>query len=198
MKDITNNEMVFVLTIFKNPEAQYNANSISKIMRISRMGALKIAKRLEKEEIISSKELGKAKFYTLNLANSYAKQYIKFLLLREAERAEPYVKAWISEIRKVKNADAAIIFGSVIRKHMEANDIDVVFITNQARFQNLKKELSEIASLNIKKIHAIYQTKEDFIKNIKKGDKIMLNAMKGIIAFGEEKIIDIAVKLFQK
>ncbi|MBI3036864.1 hypothetical protein HYY73_03895, partial [Candidatus Woesearchaeota archaeon] len=57
MKDITDNEMHFVLGIFKSPELEYNANSISKLIRISSMGALKIAKRLEKENILISREL---------------------------------------------------------------------------------------------------------------------------------------------
>ena len=189
MKNITNNEMVFVLTIFKSPEVQYNANSISEIMGISRMGALKIAKRLEKENIILSKELGKAKFYELNFANDYVRDYARFLLKREAEQSNPYIKMWISEIKKIKSADAAILFGSTLKKHKDAKDIDILIITDKKRFPRLKKEIEEINSINIKKLHPIYQTKEDFIKNIKKGDKVVLNAIKGVIVFGEEIII---------
>ena len=189
MKNITNNEMVFVLTIFKSPEVQYNANSISEVMGISRMGALKIARRLEKESIIFSKELGKAKFYELNFANDYVRDYIKFLLKREAEQSNPYIKMWISEIKKIKSADAAILFGSTLKKHKDAKDIDILIITDKKRFPGLKKEIEEINSINIKKLHPIYQTKEDFIKNIKKGDKVVLNAIKGVIVFGEEIII---------
>ena len=181
--------MVFVLTIFKSPEVQYNANSISEVMGISRMGALKIARRLEKESIIFSKELGKAKFYELNFANDYVRDYIKFLLKREAEQSNPYIKMWISEIKKIKSADAAILFGSTLKKHKDAKDIDILIITDKKRFPGLKKEIEEINSINIKKLHPIYQTKEDFIKNIKKGDKVVLNAIKGVIVFGEEIII---------
>ena len=66
-----------------------------------------------------------------------------------------------------------------------------MFITDQKRFSRLKEDLNNIASLNIKKIHPIYQTKSDFIKNIKNSDKVVLNAVKGIIIFGEEIIIDL-------
>ena len=52
MKDITNNEMLFVLSIFKSPEKEYNANNMAKHLGISPMGALKIAKRLEKGDTI--------------------------------------------------------------------------------------------------------------------------------------------------
>ncbi len=194
MKDITNNEMVFVLTIFKSPETQYNANSIAKLIGISRMGALKIAKRLEKESIIIFKELGKAKYYRLNFSNDYVKQYVRFLLKREAEQAHPYVGVWVDEVKKLKSADATILFGSILRKYKEARDIDVVLITDKKRFSKLKKEIEEIDELNVKRLHPVYQTKEDFIKNIKKGDKALLSAIKGIVVFGEDIIVDLLQK----
>ncbi len=194
MKDITGNEMTLVLSIFKSPESQHNANSLAKLIGISRMGSLKIAKRLEKERIISSKVLGKAKFYRVNLDNDYVKQYIKFLLEREAERASPYIKMWISEIKKIKSADAAILFGSVLRKSKEAKDIDVVLILEGKKFKAVEKEIKEINAVNIKRIHPIYQTKEDFVKNIAKGDGTLPNALKGIIVFGEDLIMELMQK----
>ena len=101
LKTISNNEMDFILTTFKSPETEYNASSISRQLKISSMGALKIAKKLEKEEILSSKQLGRAKFYKLNLDNEYVRQYVKFLLKKESEQAPAYIKRWINEIKKI-------------------------------------------------------------------------------------------------
>lgn len=42
-----------------------------------------------------------------------------------------------------------------------------------------------------KKLHPLYQTKDDLINNIKKEDKIILTAIKGIIIFGENVITEI-------
>src|SRR3989338_4334528 len=134
MRGITNNEMMFVLGVFKSPKTQYNANSLAQLLGITRMGALKIAKKLEKERIISSEKLGQAKFYMINWYNDYSRQYVSFLLKMEAEQAHPYVKSWVAEIRKIKSADAAILFGYVLRKHKEARDIDAMLITGQKRF----------------------------------------------------------------
>jgi len=194
MKDITKNEMLFVLSIFKSPEIEYNANSIAKHIKISSMGALKIAKRLEKEGILTSKRLGKAVFYKLNFNNDYVKQYTDFLLKRESEQADPYLKRWINEIKKIKNADASILFGSIIKKKKEAKDIDVLLIINRKKFFKLKEEIEEINLINVKKIHPIYQTEKDLKENIKKRDKPILNAIKGIVIFGEDKLIN----LFEK
>ena len=168
MENITDNEMLFILNIFKSPEIDFNANSMAKHLDISSMGALKIAKRLEKENILVSKELGKAKFYKLNLKNGYVVQYLMFLLRRESEQSSSYIKVWVNEIKKIKNADAAILFGSVLRKQKDAKDIDAVLITDKRHFSKLKREIEEINLINIKKLHPVYQTKNDFIINIKK------------------------------
>lgn len=194
MKEITDNEMHFILSIFKSPEVDFNANSIAKHLGISSMGALKIAKRLKKENVLISKDLGKARFYKLNFENNYVTQYLRFLLKRESEQTPSYIKVWINEIKKIKNADAAILFGSVLRKQKDSKDIDVVLITNNMHFSKLKREIEEINLINIKKLHPIYQTKNDFIINIKKQDKVLLNAIKGIVVFGEEIIIKLLEK----
>ena len=198
MRDITSNEMMFVLNILKSPAMEYNSNSMAKVLGISRMGALKIAKKLEKEGIIILKELGKARFYKLNIDSDYVREYLKFLLKREAEQAHPYVKVWIEDIRKIKSADAAILFGSVLRKYKEARDIDVLLIIEPKKYKKVQKEIKEIDKLNTKKIHPMYQTKEDIIRNLKKGDKPLISAMKGIVAFGEDIIIDAIIDYLPK
>ena len=189
--DITENEMQFVLLVFKSPETEYNARGISKKIGISHMGALKIAKRLERENIIISKDRGQAKFYKLNLNDEYVKQYVKFLLKREAEQSPPYVKRWINDLRNIKNAESALLFGSLLKKGKNAKDIDVLFITNDKNFSKLKNEIEDINAINIKRLHPMYQTKEDIKNNIEKEDKPLLNALKGIVVFGEDTLMEV-------
>lgn len=191
MKDITENEMKFILAILKNPEQELNARSISKLIGITHMGSLKIAKRLEKESIISSRVIGKAIIYKLNLSSDYVKQYIKFLLQREIEHSSAYTRRWILELKNIEKADAVILFGSVLRKCEQANDIDVVIVVKKDNFKKLKKEIEERNIINTKKIHPIFQTKEDLKRNIKLSDKVILNAIKGIVVLGEENILEV-------
>src|SRR3989338_1791491 len=190
MKDITTNEMNFVLKILKSPEVEYNATSIAKVLKISSMGALKIAKKLEKEGIIKGVKKGKATFYSLNLDEDYVQQYVKFLLQREAAQAPVYIRVWVRELRKLTNAYSVILFGSVLYKEKEARDIDAVVITDQAHLEKVKKEIQDINIVNIKKVHPIYQTKEDLKKNIGKPDQVVLNALKGIIVKGEDILLE--------
>ncbi len=190
MKEITQAEMKAVLTLVKSPEIIYNANSLSKIIGITPMGTLKILKRLEQENIVKSKKIGKATTYKVNVKDSYAQKYLSLILVRETQSANPQVKRWITEIKKVKNADVILLFGSVLEKP-DPNDIDVLLITNQKRFPKLQQEIKELNEINIKKIHPMFQTHEDIVKNIKKRDKPILNAIKGIIIAGEEKFLEI-------
>ena len=189
MNQITENEMKFILAIFRNPKVEYNARNIAKVIAISHMGALKIAVRLEKEGIISSRLVGKAKIYTLKIEDNYVKKYIEFLLQREAEKASAFVRVWVNQIRKIKDAQALVLFGSVLTKGKEANDIDTLVVINEKNFEKVQKEIDNINLLNNKKIHAIFQTKEDLKSNIKKGDKVILNAIKGVVVMGEEVLI---------
>jgi hypothetical protein len=53
----------------------------------------------------------------------------------------------------------------------------------------LEKEIDKINFINNKQIHPIFQTKEDFIQNIKKQDLIVLNSLNGVVVFGEEKFV---------
>lgn len=194
MKNPQDNEMRFVLSILKNPEKEYNANNIAKYMGISAMGALKIARKLEKENVLSSKKIGRANIYKINFDNDYAKQYVKFMLRREVEHVKPYIKRWIRELEKIKSAIAIILFGSILRKEKEAKDIDALIVVDKRGFEKVKKEVDDINILNEKKIHPVYQTKEDLQKHIKKENKVVLNAIKGIIVAGEDTIIKVLQK----
>jgi len=190
MKEITKAEMDIVLKLVKSPEVDYNANSLAKTVGITAMGALKILKRLESESVLKSKKIGKAAIYRLNAENSYGRRHVELILSRESLHANHQVKRWVEELRKIKNADVIVLFGSVLEKP-NPNDIDVLLITDQKRFPKLQQEVKELNEINIKKIHPMYQTYHDIIKNIKKRDKPLLNAIKGIVVIGEEKFLEI-------
>src|SRR3989338_5890571 len=166
MKEITKAEMDVVLKLVKSPEVDYNANNLAKVVGITAMGALKILKRLESESILKTKKIGKAIIYRVN-QESYARRYIGLILSRESLYANPLVKRWIGEVKKIKNADLIILFGSVLEKS-NPNDIDLLLVTDQKRFPKLQEEIKELNKINIKKLHPLYQTYNDLIKNIKK------------------------------
>jgi DNA-binding Lrp family transcriptional regulator len=190
MKNITTKEMETVLRIVKSPEVMYNANSLANDLKMSAMGGLKIVKRLEKEGILVAKKIGQATVYRINTENEYARKFVALLLSREVLHEASLVRRWVNEIKKVKNSDIAMLFGSVLHKK-DPNDIDVLFVTDKKRFSKLEEEIRELNQINIKQIHPMYQSEGDIITNIQKRDKPLLNAIKGIVVFGEEEFIQI-------
>ncbi|HLC65330.1 MAG TPA: hypothetical protein VJI46_04365 [Candidatus Nanoarchaeia archaeon] len=178
--------MDIVLKLIKSPEVDYNANAIAKVVGITSMGALKILKRLESESILKSKKIGRAVIYRVNTEDFYAHRYVELILSREALHANTQVKRWVRELKRIKNADVIVLFGSVLEKP-NPSDIDVLLVTGKKRFSKLQQEIKELNEINIKKIHPMYQTYDDIIRNIKKRDKPLLNAIKGIVIIGEEK-----------
>jgi DNA-binding MarR family transcriptional regulator len=188
MREITRSEMEVVLTIVKSPEVEYNANTIARAINITPMGALKILKKLEKEYILISKKIGRAVIYRINSENSYACRYVALLLSRESLHAQPIIKRWVWELKKIKNADIVVLYGSVLEKR-SPNDIDVLLVTDRKRFPKLEREIKELNKISIKKIHPLYQTFDDINNNIKKRHKPLLNAIKGLVVLGEEKFI---------
>ena len=88
MTTLTQKERETVLILFKDYTAFYNANSISRVLNISHVGAQKIFKRLLQGNIVISKTIGKSIIYKLNFNDSYVSQLVTFLLADEANKVK--------------------------------------------------------------------------------------------------------------
>ncbi len=178
-----------MIKLFKDFSKDYNANSLSKEVGIGSRGVLKILKRLEKEEILIGKKLGKAIFYKLNLDDLYTKKTIEALLIGEARTK---AQRWLAEFKEVFSyTEAVIIFGSMIKNPQHASDIDVIFVYKK---QNHKKVSEFIYTKNkvlFKKIHAIPQTIDDLKENLKKNPAIIDAIRTGYILQGYDKIVEV-------
>ncbi|MDP2907971.1 MAG: nucleotidyltransferase domain-containing protein [Nanoarchaeota archaeon] len=193
MKNITANEMKILLVLFKDISTSYNANSISKVVGITPMGALKILKKMEKENLVVSKKLGHASFYKPNMDDQYPGMCIRFLLQKEAEESQPAIKRWANELKEfAKFAKIGILFGSVTQDPHSAKDIDILLVFEKSQMKKIQELIQEKNKINIKKIHVIKQTEKDLKENIKRKDKVLLSILKrGIVVFGHEELIEV-------
>src|SRR3989344_1506662 len=114
MTTITSKESEALLILFKDVSQHYNANSISKQLKISRVGAMKLLKKLLKENILRSQKIGKSVVYKPNLDDEYLRKLIAFLLTDEAHK----FKRWNEEFKELFSGERIILlFGSAIKNY---------------------------------------------------------------------------------
>lgn len=189
MISLTPKERGTILILFKDFTSYYNANYISKILQISHVGAQKIFKRLLKENLVTSKKIGKSIIYKLNLDDSYVRQLITFLLADEANN----FKRWKEEFKDLFKKDRIVmIYGSAIKNYAQAKDIDIMIVIKKNEIKEVNKILKEKEEILPKKLHAIKLTPNDLLENLKKKNKAMTDIVKNaIILYGQDRYVEI-------
>ena len=189
MITLTKKEREVLLILFKDFTSFYNANSISKPLKISHVGAQKILKRLLKENLVISQTIGKSVIYRLNFNEGYVSQLITFLLADEANNS----KRWKEEFKELfKKCRIVMLFGSVVKDYIHANDIDVMIVVEKKELKEVNTVLKKKEEILPKKLHAIKLTCQDLLANIKKKDKAMINIVKNaIVLYGQENYVEI-------
>ena len=188
MKGLSDKEIEILLVLFKDFSTDYNANNITKKIRITPAGDFKAMKKLEKKRLITGKKMGKAVFYKLNLDDYYTFRTMETLLISESREK---ASRWLKEFKDLFNhVEIAIIFGSIIKYPKKANDIDLLVIFKKEKNNIVNKIIDKRRVLLIKAIHLVKQTPEDLNKNLK--NKVILSAIKnGCILHGYDKLLGV-------
>lgn len=188
MTSLTKKEKEALIILFKDFTSFYSANSISKIMSISHVGAQKIFKRLYSSNILKFERIGKSIIYKLRLEDDYVCKLISFLLADEANKH----KRWMEEFNELyKEGRTIVIFGSVLKNYEKANDIDIMIIENK-KDEKIRKIIDEKDKILSKKIHLIQITYPNLMGNIKKKNKTIIDIIKNsIILYGQERYVNL-------
>lgn len=189
MKGLSKKEIEILLVLLKDQTRDYNSNNITKIMNITPAGAFKAMKNLEKKNLILGKRMGKAIFYKINLKDYYAFRIMETLLINETRGN---ASRWIFEFEDLyKYADIVIIFGSIIRNPKEANDIDLLIVSKKEKSDIIKNIIKNKRLILTRPIHLIKQLPKDLIINLKRKDKVILEALKsGYVLHGYDKLLN--------
>lgn len=189
MVTLTQKEKEALLILFKDFTNFYNANSISKVLNISHVGAQKIFKRLLKQDLLIDRKIGKSIVYKLKLENDYARKLIAFLLADEANN----FRRWKEEFKELFKKDRIImIYGSAIKNYTKANDIDIMIVIKKAEYKEVIKIIEKKQNILPKKIHSIELTANDLLQNIKQKKEPAADIIKNaIILYGQDKYVEI-------
>ena len=164
---------------------------LAKEISMSRVGTWKVLKKLEAEKLIILSSIGEGKTSTysisLNWENPIVEKTLSLALTQDALKNQ----RWLSNFAELEcEVDFLLIYGSIIHSSKEANDIDILGITNKNKFLKIEESVKKIQKTQIKKIHSLNFTQTEFKDELEKSNKIFIDAMKkGIILFGQEKFI---------
>ncbi|MBS3118980.1 nucleotidyltransferase domain-containing protein [Candidatus Woesearchaeota archaeon] len=187
MRSLTKKERETLIILFKDFTSFYNANSISKVLNISHVGAQKIFKRLLQENLVVNKTIGKSITYKLNFNENYVSQLIVFLLVDEANN----FKRWREEFKEIfKKNRIVLLFGSTVKDYTHAKDIDLIIIIKNREVKEINAFIKKKEEILPKKIHAIKLTASDLQESIKKKDNAMVDIIKNaIILYGQDEYV---------
>ena len=180
--------------LLKEFSINHTITSLSKEAGISRVGAWKLLKKLEKGDLISLSQIGTGKTSVRKISLNWNSQIIeKKLALALTEEAVKNQR-WINNFKEIENkVDFLIIYGSILHSQKEANDINIMGITN--KFLEVEKSINNIQKTQLKKIHAINLTEKEFKEELKKNKAFIDAVKKGVILFGQEKFIKFVKKM---
>lgn len=187
---IPQNTASVIIYLLRNiNEFGYNINQIARLNKISVGSAFKILKELEKNKIVIKKEISNASHYRLNFGNPETTKLCELILLAEKRNIKGYARLYAEEIIKFKDAKMIIIFGSVL-KEKEFNDVDVLFITNQAK--KVSDFCLEISKVRTKPVVPLILKQKDLITAIKQRKEAILGMVKeGIVLRGESIFMEV-------
>jgi predicted nucleotidyltransferase len=182
-------EKEIVLRIFKDFTVDYNPSNIAKKVGKTRVGTFKALNFLEQDLIVKGKNMGKARFYWLNLDEEYARSNVATLLMEEAKA----YNRWKSEFKELSgDVDIIILFGSIVKNEASAKDIDLLLVYKKENNDKVNRIIKEKNEILTRKIHPVKQTMDDIKANIKKRDKIIISAIKdGIVLHGYGRLVEL-------
>lgn len=185
---LTENEAEALLRLFRDVAVHYNAHSLAKEIRLSPRGTLKLLRRLQGQQLLASRTLGKATYYKPNLDDSCTRRLIELLLMWEArEKASRY----LFEFRDLfPHTGIVVLFGSTVRNAAKANDIDILGVFEEGEEAAVDAAIREERRYTARPIHLVKQGPEDFRKNLQKGDKVLLSILsRGIVLHGYSDLV---------
>ena len=185
-----NNSVPKILEILlKDFTIKHTVTSLAKELKITRVGIRKILKKIEPQGLIILQPIGTGKTSTyiisLNWENILTLKNLEITLTEEAIKN----KRWIDNFKELENkVEFLIIFGSILYSPKEANDIDILTISKKNNLTEINNIISKLQKTQIKKIHALNFTEEEFKKEL--SNEAIIDAIKkGSILFGQEKFI---------
>lgn len=190
-----------LLILFRDIFIIHTATSLAKILGMSRWGIWKILKELENNQLIvlTPMGVGKTSVYTvkLNLESVILPICLVLTLTKESLKYE----RWRANFKELANhTDFLILYGSILHSPKEANDIDILgVISDNDKFVKVNYIIGKLQKTQVKKIHSLNFTPEEFKYEIRKSNKAFIDAVKkGVLLYGQENFVKLIMEIHKK
>lgn len=190
MRGMTMNEARAVDFLIRHARERTSINGIARQLRLSPNGAYRLLKRLEAAQVIVPERIGNAVYFRMDLESELGRAFAEAALLQHDLNS--YARAQAESLLRLKGqVSCCILFGSVLGKGNEAHDIDVLLVLRKRDYRKAQALLDELGMSRPKKIHPLFQTPGDFIRNIRKNDEIVLDILKnGAVLWGAGVVVE--------
>ncbi|MBS3113778.1 MarR family transcriptional regulator [Candidatus Woesearchaeota archaeon] len=164
MLSLSDNEFSVLNFLVRNFSEKLTIRNIAQRLNFSPAGVFNILKKLEKQSIVVGQKLGTGLFYSINFENKIAEHLAEIVLLHSDEKID-------LNIEQFKQANAAIL-----------DEKSLLLITDNIT----------VFDISIPNIEVITKTEDEIIDLLRKKDSQMLQILKkGVVLFGEDKIVEI-------
>jgi predicted nucleotidyltransferase len=183
MLEKTTKKLKIMALYSSNYLAQFHVREIAKILGKNHVTLLPHLASLEKDNILTSRTVGKNKVYTLKFENIITKNYITSaeLAATTAFLEEVFlVKKITEEMFRLHLPGAIILFGSYAKRAFKENsDIDVLYI-GRITEQEIQR-VQNIGKVYGKKISIKKTTIQNFELGLRKKDPLLVEVVKNHI-----------------
>ena len=172
MLSLSDNEFSVLSFLVRNFSEKLTIRNIAQRLEFSPAGVFNILKKLEKHDIVKGQKFGTGLFYEINFENRIAEHLAAIVLLYSEEKAEKV------NLEQLKQAKAAILDKKNL--HLVADNITTL-------------------DVSIPNVEVDAKTEDEIIDLLRKKDQAMLLLLKkGIVLFGEDKIVEIIKKCISR
>jgi len=179
--ELTTNEQEALKIVFTDYLADRNAHNLKDALGLSSVGTLKLLRRLEEKGLLIGKRMGNAIFYRANVGNDYAMKLLE-LLFMDHSALTSYVRGWVQELKAFGEAEAVLLFGSVLRVGKDAGDIDACFILRRHEdYTQAQKIVEEMNKRNRKRVHPLYLTVSDLKEKLREKDRPVVEMVRSCV-----------------
>ncbi len=187
--------------LLKDFSVEHTITSLAKETGMTRVGTWKVLKKAELDKLILLSQAGKGKTSTylvrLNWESLLLKKLLSLALTEDAMKHQ----RWLNNFSELENKmDFLIIYGSILHYPKEANDIDILgIVPNKNKFLEIEEAVKKIQKTQLKKIHILNFTLQEFKQELQKPNKALIEAVKkGVVLFGQDKFIKFAEGVLRK